>query len=70
MEQKILMWQGIVMAVITAVTTVAIFAVQGFIRIQREINRFKEIRASQSESEALKATRISRKDAQKRGLTK
>jgi cytochrome b subunit of formate dehydrogenase len=70
MEQKILMWQSIVMTVVTAVTTIAIFAVQAIIRFQREINRFKDIRNNEGESAALKATRISRTDAQKRGLMK
>ena len=67
-EQEILQWRDVAIAVVSALATVAVVAVQAYYRIRGEIKRFKELRNTHGTKTALCSTRLSEKDVTKRKL--
>jgi len=68
MEQKIMLWQGLIIGGIGAATTVIIVVIQAWAKIRAEISKFKSIQKSDGTEVALKATRLTHADVKKRKI--
>jgi len=68
MEQKIMLWQGLIIGGVAAVTTVILAVIQSIIKIRAEINKFKTIQKNDSREKALAHTRLSVEDVKKRKI--
>lgn len=68
MEQKIMLWQGLLLGGVGAAVTVILAVIQGYARIRAEIAKFKSIQKSDGREKALKNTRLSHEDVKKRNL--
>ena len=66
---KLLEWQGLIMAGIGVATGIAIALIRAAVLVRAEVRKFIDIQNRDSTSAALNGTRLSRDDAKKRNLT-
>jgi hypothetical protein len=68
MNEKIMLWQGYILYGLGAATAVVIAVIQAYFRIRAEIAKFREIRKSDGVETALRMTRLTKADVNKRKL--
>jgi hypothetical protein len=68
MNEKIMLWQGLIIGGVGALTTVVIVVIQAYAKIRAEIAKFKSIQKSDGTEVALKQTRLTHADVKKRKI--